>query len=279
MITINIFTSRRMNLWHLWNLWEILFAPAVNRQPPLQEGLSSQRNLLHRQHLIPLLRTVNLGILIRDKDDSLRRDAALVIRNPRCLAIRTLRFLDCHAHRHADIDVQLLSGRILQMQQLAFPDGVAAVQLTSLLQRLLHILRIIHIHRGLKQETFRISIPLRTVVVKKSRIVNGSERQLFLQFLPSLRQRLLILLIRCLRSTLSILSIQASYRFLATNLLYQPLQPRLGYQLVVHRQGLGRVDSSHVALACRVQCHYLYSSHAMSSLNFLTLPLISSTSL
>ena len=108
--------------------------PAVNRQTTLEKSLSASLYLLIRQHPIPLLRTVNLGVLIRDKDDSLRRDAALVIRYSSRLAIRLLRLLDGHAHRHTDIDMQLLSSRIFQMQQLPLPYRVAAVQLTSLLQ-------------------------------------------------------------------------------------------------------------------------------------------------
>ena len=244
-----------MNLWHLWNLWEILFAPAVNRQPPLQEGLSSQRNILCGQHHIPLLRAINFGILIRDEDDSLGRDAALVIGNPRCLAIGTLRLLDGHPHRHTDVDVQLLSGRILQMQQLALPDGVAAVQLASLLQCLLHILLVIHVHRGLEKEALGVGIALRAVVVSEAGVVDGSEGQLPLQFLP------------CLGRRLPVGNIHARHRLLATNLLHQSLQPRLGYQLVVHRQGLQGINPPHVSLACGIQSHYLFLfTHAKNSL-------------
>ena len=105
---------------------------SVNRKPTLEESLSAGLNFLIRQNPIPLLGAINLRVLIRDKDDSLGRDAALVVGNPSRLAIRLLRLLDRHTHRHSDIDMQLLSSRILQMQQFPFPNRVAAVQLTSL---------------------------------------------------------------------------------------------------------------------------------------------------
>ena len=92
----------------------------IDRKPTLEKSLSAGLNLLIRQHPIPLLRAVNLRVLIRDKDDSLRRDAALVVGNPSRLAIRLLCLLYRHAHRHTDINMQLLSSRILQMQQLSF---------------------------------------------------------------------------------------------------------------------------------------------------------------
>ena len=197
-------------------------------------------NLLIRQHPIPLLRAVNLGVLIRDKDDSLRRDAALVVGNPSRLAIRLLRLLYRHAHRHTDIDMQLLSSRILQMQQFPFPYRVAAVQLTSLLQCSIHILHIIHINSRLKEETFRHRILTRSVIIPELRIMNGTDRQLSFQPLA------------CLLHRLFITSIYAGDSLLPTYLRNHTLQPRLCYQGVIDIQGLGRIQSSHIALACRI---------------------------
>ncbi len=51
----------------------------------------------------------------------------------------------------------------------------------ALLQRLLHILLIIHIHGSLKEETFRVRILSRTVVIPESVVVDGTDRQLLLQ--------------------------------------------------------------------------------------------------
>ena len=153
------------------------------------------------------------------------------------------------------------------MQQLSFPDAVAAVQLARLLQRLLHILLVIHVHGGLKKETLRVRILSRTVVVPEPVVVDGTDRQLLFQCLS------------CLLHRLHVAVTNASYRFLTTYLFYHSLQPVLGCQAVVDRQRLGRVESSHIAPASRIQCHYLYCSHATSSLKCLALPLISSTSL
>ena len=213
---------------------------SINRKPTLEESLSAGFDLLIRQHPIPLLRAVNLRVLIRDKDDSLRRDAALIVGNPSRLTIRLLRLLDGHAHRHTDIDMQLLSSRILQMQQLPLPNRVAAVQLTSLLQGSIHILYIIHINSRLKEEAFRHRILTRAVIIPELRIMNGTDRQLSFQPLA------------CLLHRLFITSIYAGNRLLPTYLRNHTLQPRLCYQGVIDIQGLGRIQSSHIALACRI---------------------------
>ena len=239
----------------------------VNRKPTLEKSLSASFDLLIRQHPIPLLRAINLRVLIRDKDDSLRRDAALVVGNPSRLAIRLLRLLYRHTHRHSDIDMQLLSSRILQMQQLPFPYRVAAVQLTSLLQGSIHIIHIIHINGSLKEEAFRIRILTGAVIISESVIMNRTDRQLSFQPLA------------CLLHRLFITSIYAGNCLLPTYLRNHTLQPRLCYQVVIDIQGLGRIQSSHIALACRIQSHYLYCSHAISSLKCLALPFISIISL
>ena len=136
--------------------------------------------------------------------------------------------------------MQLLSSRILQMQQFPFPNRVAAVQLTSLLQSSIHILHIIHIDGRLKEETFRNRILTRAVVIPELRIMNGTDRELSFQPLA------------CLLHRLFITSIYAWDCLLPTYLRNHTLQPRLGYQGVIDIQGLGRVQSSHIALACRI---------------------------
>ena len=84
--------------------------PTVNHQTTLQKSLSAGFQLLCGQYSIPVLGTVDLGGFIRDEDDSFGRDAALVIRDSGSLTIRLLRLLYGHPHRHADVDMQLLSG-------------------------------------------------------------------------------------------------------------------------------------------------------------------------
>ena len=136
--------------------------------------------------------------------------------------------------------MQLLSSRILQMQQLPLPYRVAAVQLTRLLQSSIHILYIIHINSRLEEETFRIRILTRTVVILELRIMNGTDRELSFQPLLRLLHRLFIT------------SIYAGDCLLPTYLRNHTLQPRLCYQGVIDIQGLGRIQSSHIALACRI---------------------------
>ena len=136
--------------------------------------------------------------------------------------------------------MQLLSSRILQMQQLPLPYRVAAVQLTGLLQGSIHILHIIHINGRLKEEAFRHRILTGAVIIPELRIMNGTDRQLSFQPLLRLLHRLFIT------------SIYAGDSLLPTYLRNHTLQPRLCYQGVIDIQGLGRIQSSHIALACRI---------------------------
>ena len=136
--------------------------------------------------------------------------------------------------------MQLLSSRILQMQQLPLPNRVAAVQLTSLLQCSIHILHIIHIDGSLKEKALWIRILTRAVIIPESVIMNRTDRQLSFQPLA------------CLLHRLFITSIYAGNRLLPTYLRNHTLQPRLCYQGVIDIQGLGRIQSSHIALACRI---------------------------
>ena len=185
----------------------------VNRKPTLQESLSTGFQLLCGQHPIPVLGAVNLRVFIRDIDHSFGRDAALIIRHAQRLTIRLLRLLDGHPYRHADVDMQLISCRILQVQQHPFPDAVAAVQLARLLQRLLHKLLIIHIHGSLKKESRRVSIALRSTVFQKTVVVSTTEGQLPLNSLS------------CLGELGIISPVHAANGLLATNLQHHLVQP------------------------------------------------------
>ena len=122
--------------------------------------------------------------------------------------------------------MQFLSCRILQVQQLAFPDAVAAVQLTGLLQRLLHKLLIIHVHGSLKKESRRVSIALRSTVFQKTVVVSTTEGQLPLDSLSCL-------------SELGIISpVHAANGLLATNLQHHLVQPWQRDGLVILRERL-----------------------------------------
>ena len=122
--------------------------------------------------------------------------------------------------------MQLISCRILQVQQHPFPDAVAAVQLTRLLQRLLHKLLIIHVHGSLKKESRRVSIALRSTVFQKTVVVSTTEGQLPLDSLSCL-------------SELGIISpVHAANGLLATNLQHHLVQPWQRDGLVILRERL-----------------------------------------
>ena len=122
--------------------------------------------------------------------------------------------------------MQLLSSRILQVQQHPFPYRVAAVQLARLLQRLLHKLLIIHVHGSLKKESRRVSIALRSTVFQKTVVVSTTEGQLPLDSLS------------CLGELGIISPIHAANGLLATNLQHHLVQPWQRDGLVILRERL-----------------------------------------
>ena len=122
--------------------------------------------------------------------------------------------------------MQLLSSRILQVQQHPFPDAVAAVQLARLLQRLLHKLLIIHVHGSLKKESRRVSIALRSTVFQKTVVVSTTEGQLPLDSLS------------CLGELGIISPVHAANGLLATNLQHHLVQPWQRDGLVILRERL-----------------------------------------
>ena len=122
--------------------------------------------------------------------------------------------------------MQFLSCRILQVQQLAFPDAVTAVQLARLLQRLLNKLLIIHVHGSLKKESRRVSIALRSTVFQKTVVVSTTEGQLPLDSLS------------CLGELGIISPIHAANGLLATNLQHHLVQPWQRDGLVILRERL-----------------------------------------
>ena len=112
------------------------------------------------------------------------------------------------------------------MQQLSLPYRVAAVQLTRLLQRLLHKLLIIHVHGSLKKESRRVSIALRSTVFQKTVVVSTTEGQLPLDSLS------------CLGELGIISPVHAANGLLATNLQHHLVQPWQRDGLVILRERL-----------------------------------------
>ena len=180
-------------------------------------------------------------------------------------AIHYYRFRNNHRSSEDADPESFLFQTTIDVDDVEYVD--AALEKARELNCSIHILHIIHINSRLKEETFRIRILTRAVIIPESVIMNRTDRQLSFQRLLRLLHRLFIT------------SIYAGNCLFPTYLRNHTLQPRLCYQGVIDIQGLGRVQSSHIALACRIQSHYLYCSHAIFSLKCLALPFISIISL
>ena len=133
-----------------------------------------------------MLRAIDLRVLVGDENHALGRDAALVVGHAQRLAVGSLRLLDGHADGHAYVDVQLLAGGIFQVQQGTLPDGVAAVQFSCSLDSLVHVLLVIHVDGGLKEERLGHGVLLRAAVALKLIVVCAAEGQLLLQLVVAL---------------------------------------------------------------------------------------------
>ena len=203
-------------------------SPSVNRQSTVQVGLSALLQLFLWQHLIPMGRAIDFRLLVGDEEHSLRRDAALVVGHAQRLAIGSLRLLDSHADGHADVDVQLFAGRVLQVQQGSLPDGIAAVQLTCLLYRLVHIFLVVHVDGGLEEEAFGHGVLLRASVVPELVVVSAAERQLLLQSVVT-----------------------------PTYGSYQVCHPGISDGLVIDREWLGAY-APHIAILVRIICYNMF---------------------
>ena len=201
---------------------------SVDGEPTVQVGLSALLQLFLWQHLVPMGRAIDFRLLVGDEEHAFWRDAALVVGHAQRLAIGSLRLLDSHADGHADVDVQLLASRVLQVQQGSLPDGVAAVQLTCLLYRLVHIFLIVHIDGGLEEEAFGHGVLLRASVVPELVVVSAAERQLLLQFIVT-----------------------------PTDGSYQVCHPGISDGLVIDREWLGAY-APFIAILVRIICYNMF---------------------
>ena len=78
------------------------------------------------------------------------------------------------------------------MQQTPIPDTRRAVQFARLLNRLFHILLIIHIDNRLEEKAFRQGILLSAHIILEHAVVRAEERQLTLEPFLRLLHRLRI---------------------------------------------------------------------------------------
>ena len=138
---------------------------SIDGQSTLQIGFTTQLEFFVRQHLIPMLRRVDGLRGISNQDEALWRDAAAVIGHTKGLAIRLLGLLDGHTHGNADVDMELLTGRIFQMEQHILPKTFLSVELAYLNNSRRYDAGIIDVDAGLKEERFGIHLCLAAVVV------------------------------------------------------------------------------------------------------------------
>ena len=82
---------------------------------------------------------------------------------------------DGHSHRQSDTDVQLLPGTVAEVQHRAVPDAVRAVQLPCLLDSLVYILPVVHVHDSLEHEALGLGILLSAHIVLENAVVGTEE--------------------------------------------------------------------------------------------------------
>ena len=147
--------------------------------------------------------------------------------------------------------MQLLASAITEMQQTPIPDTRRAVQLARLLNRLLHILLIIHIDNRLEEKAFRQGILLSAHIILEHAVVRTEERQLALEPLLRLLHRL------------RIVQIHSVNRQFTPNLLNHLLDFLRSDDLIISID-IVRKNFPFISLTIRINCHYMYCLHFTS---------------
>ena len=147
--------------------------------------------------------------------------------------------------------MQLLASAITEMQQRAVPYPRRAVQLARLLNRLLHILLIIHIDNRLEEKAFRQGILLSAHIILEHAVVRTEERQLALEPLLRLLHRL------------RIVQIHSVNRQFTPNLLNHLFNGSRFNHLIISIHAIGK-HFPFITLTIRINCHYMYYLHFTS---------------
>ena len=147
--------------------------------------------------------------------------------------------------------MQLFSSAIAEMQQRAVPYPRRAVQLARLLNRLLHILLIIHIDNRLEEKAFRQGILLPAHIILEHAVVRTEERQFALE--PFLR----------LLHRLRIVQIHSVNRQFSPNLLNHLFNGSRFNHLIISID-IVRKNFPLISLTIRINCHYMYCLHFTS---------------
>ncbi len=190
-------------------------------------------------------RAIDFARSIRDEDDALGREAALVARHAQGLAIGSLRLLDGHADGHTDVDVQLLAGGVLQVKERAFPGSLLRIQLLGMRQRLVHQLLLVHIHGGLEEEALGVDVVLSALIVHEVSVVRTAEGQLPLDALLRLGE------------SLGVGIVHAANGLLATYLQHHLVYPGITDGLVILRERQGAYAPL-VAATETIECYQMF---------------------
>ena len=144
-----------------------------------------------------------------------------------------MRLGDGQAKGHADVEVQLATGRVVGVEQQSVPGrGGVVVEGYGLLDGALHQVAVIDIDGGLEEEGLRVGLLLGAVPLFEAVVVGGTEGELRLQRLVA-----------------------------ATYVVHHLLEPRLGREAVIGFEQLFR-HAPLVGFALRVECNlFTYCSH------------------
>ena len=154
---------------------------SIDVQSTLGVGLAAQGYFLVAEAHLPLRAGVQLRGTVDDVDHALGRAAVFIETDTQCLAVGLLSLLDGHAHRNADVDVQLLRGRILHVQQHALPLTILIIKNERTRARLGNHCLVVDVDASLECELLGQNRVLRTMVVAETEVVRTAEGQHSLQ--------------------------------------------------------------------------------------------------
>ena len=129
-----------------------------------------------------MLRSVDLLTGISHQNEAFGRRTAAVVGHAQGLTVGLLCLLDGHAHRDADVDVQLLTGRILHVEQHVFPlAALLIIKKVRANNSRRYGLHVVDVDTGLKEEGLWVHVSLPTTVVIEAIVVRASHGQFVLQ--------------------------------------------------------------------------------------------------
>ena len=119
-----------------------------------------------------MLRAIDLLADVCDQNDALWRDALRVEGYAEGLAVVLLSLLDGQAYGDADVDVQLLAGRVLHVEQMAFPlAALLIIKKVRASNGRFYGLYVINVDAGLEEECLWVHVGLAAMVAVEAIVV------------------------------------------------------------------------------------------------------------